>query len=110
MQSVALTRRAALFGAFGAALFGTLGAAAPQADAHTDVYVRIGPPALRYEPVPPPPVGPHRWVWVPGYWTWNGARYVWYRGRYVQRAHGAWRPGRWEHRPGGWIWVGGRWY
>lgn len=104
MPSTMLTRRTLLLGSFALALT----AAAPQADAN--VYVRIGPPPLRVEPVPPPPVGPHRWVWTPGYWRWNGHRYVWIGGRYVQRAHGYWRPGRWEHRPGGWIWIGGGWH
>jgi len=101
-----LARRALLVG--GVAL--ALAAAVPQAEANTDVYVRIGPPAPRYERIPPAPVGPHRWVWTPGYWRWYGGRYVWVGGRYMQRAHGDWRPGRWEHRSGGWIWIGGGWH
>jgi|SRR5215831_20412109 len=105
MQSVKFLRRTLLLGAFAAAL----SAAAPMAQAHTDVYVRIGPPAPRYEPIPPRPVGPYRWVWTPGYWHWDGGHYIWYRGRYVQRAHGDWRAGYWDHRPGGWVWVGGGW-
>jgi hypothetical protein len=104
MPSIALSRRTMLTGALAAALT----AAAPQAKA--DVYVRIGPPAAHVEVIPPPPVGPHRWVWVPGYWQWNGDRYIWYRGEYIRWAHGNWRPGHWEHRPGGWVWFGGGWY
>ena len=104
MPSITLSRRTMLTGAFAAALI----AVAPQANA--DVYVRIGPPAARVEVVPPPPVGPHRWVWVPGYWRWNGDRYIWFRGQYIRRTHGNWRPGHWDHRPGGWVWYGGGWY
>lgn len=104
MQPATLTRRFILFGSLALAMT----ALAPQADA--DVYVRIGPPAARVEVVPPPPVGPHRWVWVPGYWRWNGNRYVWLPGQYVRRTHGNWRSGYWAHRPGGWVWIGGRWY
>ena len=104
MPSIALARRTMLMGALAVALT----AVAPAANA--DVYVRIGPPAARAEVIPPRPVGPHRWVWVPGYWRWNGHRYVWIGGQYVRRAHGYWRPGHWDHRPGGWIWIGGGWY
>jgi len=90
----------------------TLAAVAPLSPANADanVYVRIGPPAPRYEAIPAPPVGPHRWVWMPGYYRWDGHHYNWERGRYAQRDHGNWRAGHWEHRHSGWIWVEGGWF
>jgi len=103
MRRVKLARRLLLAGAFASAV------AALAAPADADVFVRVGPPAPRYEPIPPVPAGPHRWIWTPGYWRWDGARYIWAPGRYVWREHGNWRPGYWDHRPGGWVWVEGRW-
>jgi hypothetical protein len=97
-----LARRSMLLGVLAAAVT----AAAP---AEADVYVRIGPPAPRFERIPPPPHGPHRWVWVPGYWRWDGYRYFWFGGRYVRHG-GYWRSGYWVHRPRGWIWIDGGWH
>jgi len=99
-----LARRSLLLGVLAAAVT----AAAPPAKA--DVYVRIGPPAPRFERIPPPPLGPHRWVWVPGYWRWDGGRYIWFGGRYMRRTRGYWSPGYWAHRPRGWIWIDGGWH
>ncbi len=74
------------------------GAAAGAAPALADVYVRIGPPAPRYEAVPVLQPG---WVWAPGYWNWNGHRCV--GGRAAReprhRAH-LWVPHRWDERAG----------
>jgi hypothetical protein len=58
-----------------------------------DVYLRFGPPAPIYEPVPVVQPG---WVWIPGYWDWNGHRHVWVNGRHVHARHGSyWVPNRW---------------
>src|SRR5262249_19226679 len=99
-----LARRAALLAAL------ALTAAAITSPANADVYVRVGPPPDRYEVMPPPPPGPHRWVWTRGHWRWDGHRYAWAHGRYIERAHGDWRPGHWEHRHDGWFWVEGAWF
>jgi hypothetical protein len=84
-----------------------------QAGVSVGIVVPVGPPALRYEPVPPPPRGyrPERVAWQPGYWRWDGHDYGWVPGHYVEipRHRHRWEGGRWEHRPGGWVWMDGRW-
>ena len=80
--------------------------AAPSVSA--DVYVRVAPPAMRYEVVPRARRG---WVWVPGHWRWNGARYAWRGGHWVRaRAGYRWGGARWvpyrngyRYVPGGWV-------
>lgn len=65
------------------------------------------PPAVRYEPVPPPRAG---FVWDPGHWNWEG-RYVWVPGHWVAAVagrrwvEGVWSPYRGQYRyvPGHWI-------
>ncbi len=65
------------------------------------------PPAVRYEPLPPP--RPSH-VWVQGYWAWDGNDYRWVPGRWERARAGyvyvqpAWRqsPEGWEFRQGGW--------
>jgi hypothetical protein len=66
-------------------------------------------PALRAEPVPPPPGASY--IWRPGYWHWNGSGYVWVGGRYVirQPAWHEWIPAGWAWRGGAWAWVPGHW-
>jgi hypothetical protein len=87
---------------------GSIATALP-ASAAADIFVRLGPPPIRVERVPPPP-GPG-FVWEGGYWRWNGVRYVWVPGRYAHgpRVGAHWVPGHWVHRPGGWVWVEGHW-
>jgi YXWGXW repeat-containing protein len=71
------------------------------AASRVDVYLGTAPPAVIYEPAPPPRVG---YVWAPGYWDWNGHRHVWHRGHWEHERHG--------HRyvGGGWYQRDGRWY
>ena len=72
-----------------------------------DVYVRIGPPAPRYEAVPALQPG---WAWQPGYWNWNGHRYVWVSGRRVRGHRGEhWVPHRWVDNGGRWRMDRGHW-
>jgi hypothetical protein len=102
-----LTRRSLI--AAGAAFLGF--ALARPVDA-AELVVVLRPPAMRYEPLPPPPAGPPRsWVWLPGHWVWNGRGYVWVPGYYVRRPprYAGWVPGHWAPRHGGWIWVDGYW-
>jgi len=70
-------------------------ATALPASAQVGLYVRVGPPAPRYERIPPAP-GPG-FVWVGGYYDWAGGRYVWRPGRYLRRPY-----------PGA-VWVHPRW-
>ena len=65
-----------------------------------ELVVRVGPPPVRYEPVPPARVG---YAWAPGYWDWRGKEYVWVGGRYVAE-----RPGYVYHAPM-WVEDNGRW-
>lgn len=71
------------------------------------VYVRVGPPAPRYETRPAYPG--RGYVWVGGYWGWSGGAYVWRRG-YWSRHAGAWCGGHWVNTPRrGYYWVPGHW-
>lgn len=95
-------------------LFALLATGAMAAPAYADIGVSIGigiplaPPAVIYEPVPPPPA--YGYVWVPGYWGWHGDRYIWIRGRQVVARPGyVWAPDRWEHRGDRWHRVQGGW-
>jgi hypothetical protein len=81
----------------------------PTKSAGAEVVVRVGPPPIRVETVPPPP--DRRYVWDPGHWRWNGRIYVWVPGHYIRNPHryGRWVPGHWVNRGGGWYWVEGHW-
>ena len=85
---------------------GSLGALGTAA-ANADVYVRIAPPAPRYEVVPAVPSG---CVWVPGYWNWRGHRYVWVRGHRVHARRGEhWVGHHWREDHGRWHMERGHW-
>ena len=86
---------------------GSLGALGTGTPTYADVYVRIAPPAPRYEVVPAVPPG---WVWVPGYWNWSGHRYVWVRGHRVHARRGEhWVGHRWRENHGRWHMERGHW-
>jgi len=71
------------------------------AASRVDVWVGYGPPAVRYEAVPPARVG---YVWAPGYWDWNGRHHVWRAGHWEREHHGQrWVAGRWSERDGRWY-------
>lgn len=75
--------------------------------AESNIGLRGGPPAPRYEPVPAPRRGQ---IWVPGHWEPRGNRNVWIAGSFVRERPGyryvnpAWeqRDGRWDMHRGGW--------
>lgn len=73
------------------------------APASAQIYVRVGPPAPRYERVPPARPG---WYWRAGYWDWAGGRWVWVRGRWLASRSGCvWIPAHWRNgyfREGHW--------
>jgi hypothetical protein len=82
---------------------------APPAAAQVSVGVdvRLGPPAPRFERVPPSRVG---YVWAPGYWRWNGHRHVWANGYWVRARPGyRYRPAYWVHGRHGWRFHEGHW-
>jgi len=82
-------------------------ASAVATPAAADVYVRIAPPAPRYEAVPVVQPG---WEWAPGYWNWSGRHYVWVHGHKVRaRGHGHWVPDRWVEDHGRWRREHGHW-
>lgn len=86
---------------------GTAGLFTAPASAQVGIYVRVGPPAPRYERRPP---RPHPgWVWVAGHWGWQG-RWVWTGGYWTAGRRGcAWIPGHWRNSYRGYYWVGGHW-
>jgi hypothetical protein len=71
------------------------------------------PPAVRYEPLPPPRQSQ---VWVRGYWAWDGNDYRWVPGRWERARIGyvyiqpEWiqSPEGWQFRQGGWQGGEGR--
>lgn len=71
---------------------------------------RFGPPAARWERIPPAP-GPY-YVWEPGFWSWNGGGYYWVPGHYVYppHHHARWAPGYWQPQNGIYIFIGGHWF
>jgi WXXGXW repeat (2 copies) len=77
------------------------------ASAQVAVGVTVAPPAMRYEPVPPPRRG---WVWAPGGWHWAHGRYVWSQGRWIAARPGwRWVGGSWAPRGPRWYYVPGHW-
>jgi hypothetical protein len=75
--------------------------------AQVAVGVMVAPPAVLYEPVPPPRTG---WVWAPGYWAWVNGAYVWRRGYWITERPGyRWAAGWWAQRGPNWVWVPGHW-
>ena len=86
-----------------------LGATASRAEASTQVYVRIGPPARVVEVRPARP-GAH-YVWRDGYHRWDGHHYVWTHGYWAvpPRAHAHWVPAHWAHNGHGYYLVRGHW-
>jgi hypothetical protein len=83
--------------------------AIPSKSAAQEVIVKVPPPAVRVETIPPPPNPDY--VWDPGHWKWDGHGYVWVPGHYVHKHHhyAKWIPGHWVERHGGWYWVEGHW-
>jgi len=74
-----------------------------------EVIVKVRPPALRAEVIPPSPGVD--FIWRPGYWRWGGTEHVWVGGEWMRRPRpGAeWVAGHWGERGGGWVWVEGHW-
>jgi hypothetical protein len=96
-------------GRIGAAVLAAivLAAAPPAAVAQVSVNIRVGPPPLRAEAVPPPRRG---YVWDRGHWGWAGGQYAWVAGHWIPDRPGwRWVPGAWGNGPGGWRWGEGHW-
>ena len=93
----------------GAVVAGACVLVAPTASADPYVDVRVAPPAVRVETIPPRPSAHH--FWVHGYYNWNGREHVWVPGRYeVERPGYGYREGRWEGGRGHYHYVQGGWY
>jgi len=66
------------------------------------------PPAVRYEPIPPPRASQ---VWVRGYWAWDGNDYHWVPGRWERARVGyVYVQPEWVHHPEGWQFRQGGWH
>jgi hypothetical protein len=72
--------------------------------ASAQIYVRVGPPAPRYERQPSRP-GPG-YSWRAGYWGWQGGRWTWITGVWLGGHNGCtWVPAHWSHG----YWRDGHW-
>lgn len=92
---------------FATAVVASLSAPLAKADPHWSIGINIGPPPVRYEPVPVPRAG---YVWVPGIWEWRGNHHVWVAGHYLrERRHHHYQPSHWSERGGRWYYSPGRW-
>ena len=88
-----------------AASLGTIATIATPATAA--VVVRVAPPPLRTEAIPPPRRG-H--LWVAGHWEWKNRHHQWAPGTWIRERRGyryvqpAWaeRDGRWYMERGSW--------
>ena len=79
------------------------------ASAQVSIYVRTGPPPVRYEQrVQAPGQG---YIWVDGYWTPQGRHYRWVAGRWEQPPfQGAyWSHPHYDHERQGWRLHEGHW-
>jgi hypothetical protein len=104
----ALPLKLALLAGLGLSFAGAIYAPSAAAQVSVGVGVRLGgPPAPRFERVPPPRIG---YVWAPGYWRWNGHRHVWANGYWVRARPGyRYRPAYWVHGRHGWRFREGHW-
>lgn len=92
---------------FAVATVASLSAPLAQANPNWSIGINIGPPPVRYEPVPVPRVG---YLWVPGCWEWQGNRHVWIGGHYIrEKHHHHYQPSYWNERGGRWYYTPGRW-
>ena len=75
--------------------------------AQVSVELDFGPPAPRYEVVPPPRPG---YTWAPGYHYWDGRQHVWRSGYWIAEQPGYVYYGpTWVEREGRWAYQGPRW-
>ncbi len=85
-------------------LFPTLG------EAHTRIYVRFGPPALKTVKVVRPAKPYPNAVWISGYWAYRNGHYVWVKGYWVKpRPHYVFVRAHWQKTRYGWYFVPGHW-
>ena len=86
---------------------GAIGAVATPLTSVAQIYLQIGPPAVRYEAVPAPREG---YIWSNGHWGYDGRQHAWTEGSWQ-----ASRPGytyyqpRWVENNGRWGYHGSRW-
>jgi WXXGXW repeat (2 copies) len=80
------------------------------ASAQVSIYIRSGPPPIRYEQHTQAPISPG-YVWVDGYWTPQGRHYQWVPGRWQQPPYeGAhWNHPHYDHYQQGWQLHEGHW-
>lgn len=79
------------------------------ASAQVSVYIRSGPPPIRFEERGSAP-GPG-YAWVDGYWAPNGRHYQWVSGRWDRPPYeGAyWNHPHYDHQRQGWQLHEGHW-
>jgi WXXGXW repeat (2 copies) len=80
------------------------------ASAQVSIYIRSGPPPIRYEQRTQAPISPG-YVWVDGYWAPQGRHYQWVPGRWQQPPYeGAhWNHPHYDHYKQGWQLHEGHW-
>lgn len=95
-------KRRLLLAALVAASFGSVATVAS-----AQVIVRIAPPPLRAERMPPARRGR---VWVAGHWEWRNRRYNWVEGYWIRERRGyRYNQPQWVERDGRWVQQRGNW-
>ena len=80
------------------------------ASAQVSVYVKVGPPPIRYEEPPPPPEP--EYCWVEGYWVPVGHHhYRWVAGHWERPPYPGtyWVHPHYDHYEQGWRFHEGHW-
>ena len=84
-----------------------LSSVAAQAASNFSVQLNVGPPAVVYEPAPPPRVG---YLWSQGYWDYDRGHHVWRKGHWERERRGQqWSQAQWAERDGHWYLNRGHW-
>ena len=75
---------------------------------YSRTYVKVAPPAPRYERVGTAPSSRH--FYVPGYWKWRNGNHEWISGHWeTKRAGYTYVNGHWDRINGSWVYCNAYW-